>query len=89
MPYARSLRTHKSPVSKGEESRERVEGNAASRALGVVVRRVELGASGGEAAAGDGVREAHCGSGEHLSLCQRACAMHLDEYTAVLLLLSL
>lgn len=89
MPYARSLRTHESPISKGEPSRERVEGNAASRALGVVVRRVELGASGGEAAAGDGVREAHGGSGEHLSLCQPACAMRLGERMTVLLLLNL
>jgi hypothetical protein len=58
--------THESPVSHSEPLSKRVEGNVATRALGVVVRRAHLARGGVEAAAGDGGREACDGTGKHL-----------------------
>ena len=61
-------RTHESPVPDSEPLGERVEGNVAARALGVVVGRAHLARGGVEAAAGGGGREACDGAGEHLYL---------------------
>jgi hypothetical protein len=61
-------RTHEAPVPEGEPLGERVEGNVAARALGVVVGRAHLARGGVEAAAGGGGREACDGAGEHLYL---------------------
>ena len=61
--------THESPVLEGEALLERVEGQVAARALGVVVRAGELGAGRLEPAAGDeggGRGGAESGTGEHL-----------------------
>ena len=62
--------THEAPEPQEEELGQRVEWDVAARALRVVVRAGELGASRVEAAARDGVGHgghAHGGSGKHLS----------------------
>ena len=61
--------THESPVLEGKALLQRVEGQVAARALGVVVWAGELGAGGLEAAAGDegwGRCGAESSTGEHL-----------------------
>jgi len=64
-------RTHETPVPQGEETGHRVEGNVATRTLGVVVGRAHLARGGVETAAGGGGREACNGAGgEHLEQCQ-------------------
>lgn len=73
-------RTHEGPVPHGEPLSERVEGNVAARALGVVVRRAHLARGGVETAAGGGGREACNGAGEHLQL---RSAMSLSIFVSV------
>jgi hypothetical protein len=61
--------THEAPVLESKAPLQRVEGQVAARALGVVVRAGHLGAGGLEAAAGDqrrGRGGAESGTGEHL-----------------------
>lgn len=62
--------THEQPVSDKEESGERVEGNVASWALGIVIGRAELRASRGKVATSDGSPETRGGgcSREHLQV---------------------
>jgi hypothetical protein len=61
--------THEAPVLECKAPLQRVEGQVAARALGVVVWAGQLGAGGLEAAAGDeqwGRGGAEGGTGEHL-----------------------
>jgi hypothetical protein len=61
--------THEAPVLESKAPLQRVEGQVAARALGVVVRAGHLSAGGLEAAAGDerrGRGGAESGTGEHL-----------------------
>jgi hypothetical protein len=61
--------THEAPVLEGKAPLQRVEGQVAARALGIVVRAGHLGTRRLEAAAGDergGRGGAEGGAGEHL-----------------------
>lgn len=64
-----SVRTHKAPVSVLEVLGHGVEGNVASRALGVVVWGRQLGAGGVEATAGNHGGGSGNGTSEHLREC--------------------
>lgn len=81
-------RTHESPVLEGKALLEGVKWQVAARALGVVVRAGELGASGLEAAAGDegwGRCGAESSTSEHLGrLVKVAIGAELEHTLAVL-----
>jgi hypothetical protein len=69
-PIAIDALTHEAPVLEGKAPLQRVEGQVAARALGVVVRAGHLRAGRLEAAAGDergGRGGAESGTGEHLA----------------------
>ena len=69
MPLKTLELTHEAPVLEGKAPLQRVKGQVAARALGVVVWAGELGAGGLEAAAGDegwGRGGAEGSTGEHL-----------------------
>jgi hypothetical protein len=77
--------THEAPESESKELGQRVEGQVAARALGVVVRAGELRAGRREATTGDHLvghgGHAHGSSGEHLaSKCQLTCFGSRREY---------